>query len=345
MRRLSHLARGVGMLAATILLAACGGAAEPSAETVPIPAALEPVYDQAKNEPVLTWYSAQEPALNEAVVEAFTRQYPGVEVESLRLASGPLGVRYAQERAAGAVTAGLVTLADPNFVDQGLGSGWFEPVDRAALPNLSRLPERFFADGVATTGVNVLGIGYNTDEVQNPPRTWEDALAPEYAGRILLGDPRNVPSYVALTRVLTEKVAPDYLERLTAQRPTVVDSMVPGTQQLAAGEAALAFPDVLSVTKPLADKGAPIDFVVPEPTTGVEFATMMSAGAASPNTARLLYDFLFSDAGQEAFNASTGASPIGAIGQTAALPAGYVDPAIRELPAVRADLLARLGLG
>ncbi|MFR9806062.1 hypothetical protein ACL02T_27805 [Pseudonocardia sp. RS010] len=140
-------------------------------------------------------------------------------------------------------------------------------------------------------------------------------------------------------------MAPDFLERLVAQQPTVVDSMVPGTQQLAAGEAALALPDVLSVTKPLADKGAPIDFVVPEPTTGVEFATMISAGSASPNAARLLYDFLFTDAGQQAFNASTGASPIGAVGETAALPAGYVDPAIRELPPVRADLLNRLGLG
>ncbi|MEU7811978.1 extracellular solute-binding protein [Pseudonocardia sp. NPDC049154] len=342
MRRQSHV---VGLLAATILLAACGGTSAPPAETVPIPPALQGVYDQAKSEPVLTWYSSQEPALNDAVVAAFTRQYPGVKVESLRLATGPLGVRYAQERAAGAVTAGLVTLADPNFVDQGLSAGWFERFDKTALPDLARLPDRFFADGVATTGVNVLGIGYNTSEVQDPPRTWEDALAPEYEGKILLGDPRNVPSYVALARVLNEKVAPDFLERLVAQQPTVVDSMVPGTQQLAAGEAALAFPDVLSVTKPLADKGAPIDFVVPEPTTGVEFASMISAGSASPNAARLLYDFLFTDAGQQAFNASTGASPIGAVGETAALPAGYVDPAIRELPAVRADLLARLGLG
>ncbi|WP_181779335.1 extracellular solute-binding protein, partial [Pseudonocardia pini] len=299
---------------------------------------------QAKNEPALTWYSSQDPGLNDAVVAAFQAQYPDVEVESLRLATGPLGTRYAQERQAGAVTAGLVTLADPNFVDQGLAQGWFEKLDKTALPDLARLPDRFFADGVAVTGVNVLGIGYNTTEVQNPPRTWEDALAPEYKGKILLGDPRNVPSYVALARVLDEKVAPDFLTRLAAQQPTVVDSMVPGTQQLAAGEAALAFPDVLSVVAPLKDKGAPIDFVVPEPTTGNEFTTMVSAGGASPNAARLLYDFLFTDAGQVAFNGSTGSSPIGAIGQTAALPAGYVDPAIRDLPPVKAGLLAELGL-
>ncbi|MDN5913806.1 MAG: ABC transporter substrate-binding protein [Pseudonocardia sp.] len=64
------------------------------------------------------------------------------------------------------------------------------------MPNLQRLPDRFFTDGAAVTGVNVLGIGYNTTEVQNPPKTSEDALAPEYRGKILLGDPRNAPSYV-----------------------------------------------------------------------------------------------------------------------------------------------------
>lgn len=340
-----RLLKGIGIVTAAGLLAACGGGpGAPTAPVAPIPAELQPVYDQAKDEPTLTWYSSQDPNLNDAVVSAFEQQYPGVEIESLRLATGPLATRYAQERQAGAVTAGVVTLADPTFVDHGLEEGWFETFDKDALPDLQRLPDRFFADGVATTGVNVFGIGYNTNEVQTPPTTWQDALSPEYKGKILLGDPRNVPSYVALARVLDEQVAPDFLSALAAQQPTVVDSMVPGTQQLAAGEAALAFPDVLSVIAPLQEKGAPIGFVVPEPTTGNEFATMISAGAASPNAAKLFYDFLFTDAGQQAFNGSTGSSPIGAIGSTAALPAGYVDPAIRELPAVEQDLLTQLGL-
>lgn len=329
------------------LLAACGGGGVSStpAQAVPISPELQPVYDQARSEPTLTWYSSQDPGLNEAVVEAFEAQYPDLEIESLRLATGPLAVRYAQEREAGAVTAGAVTLADPNFVDQGLDQGWFESFDQSALPALARLPERFFQRGVATTGVNVLGIAFNTTEVQDPPTTWQDVLDPQYRGQILLGDPRNVPSYVALARILDEQVMPGYLVSLAAQQPTLVDSMVPGTQQLAAGEAALAVPNVLSVVKPLQDQGAPIGFVVPEPTTGNEFTTMISAGSASPNTARLLYDFLFTDAGQQAFNGSTGSSPIGAIGNTAALPPGYLDPGIRELADVRAGLLQQLGLG
>ncbi|MFR9806063.1 hypothetical protein ACL02T_27810 [Pseudonocardia sp. RS010] len=170
---------------------------------MPVPPALQGVYDQAKSEPVLTWYSSQEPALNDAVVEAFTRQHPGVKVGSLRLATGPLGVRYAQERAAGAVTAGLVTLAAPNFVDKGLSAGWFERFDETALPDLARLPDRFFAEGIATTGVNARHRRQHLRGA-GPAADLGGRLAPEYKGTILLGDPRNVPSYVALARMLNE---------------------------------------------------------------------------------------------------------------------------------------------
>jgi iron(III) transport system substrate-binding protein len=339
------LLRGVALLGAACLLAACGGGGPaPATQPVPVPAALQSTFDTARTEPPLTWYSSQDPGLNDAVVSAFEAQYPGVEVQALRLATGALATRYSQERQAGAVTAGLITLADPNFVQTGRAAGWFEVFEKSALPSLDRLPDRFFDKGVATTGINVLGIAYNTNDVQQPPATWQDALAPAYRGKMLLGDPRNVPSYLALAKILTDRVGSDYLTRLKAQEPTLVDSMVPGTQQLAAGEAALAVPNVLSVVAPLKDKGAPIDFVVPTPTTGNEFTTMISAGGTSPATAKLLDDFLFTDAGQRAFNGTAGSSPLGSVDGTAPLPADYLDPDIEKLPPVRAALLAQLGL-
>lgn len=340
-----RLLKGVATLGVAGLLVACGGGGgAPAPSAAAIPAALQSTYDTAKTEPSLTWYSSQDPGLNDAVVTAFQAQYPGVKVQALRLATGALATRYSQERQAGAVTAGLITLADPNFVQTGRAAGWFEVFEKSALPSLGRLPDRFFDKGVATTGINVLGIAYNTNSGQPPPATWQDALAPGFQGKILLGDPRNVPSYLALAKILTDKVGPDYLSRLKAQQPTLVDSMVPGTQQLAAGEAALALPDVLSVVAPLKAKGAPIDFVVPTPTTGNEFATMISKGGASPATAKLLDDFLFTDAGQRAFNGTAGSSPLGAVDGTAPLPSDYVAPDIAKLPPVRADLLGRLGL-
>lgn len=328
---------------ATVGLSACGGADSPGSSAVASPTGAQvSAYENAKKEPGLTWYSSQDPASNKAVVEAFNKQYPDVKVTALRLASGELATRYAQERGAGVLNAGLVTLASPAFVQKGTGEGWFEKIVKSEYPEVAELPDQFFKDGIATTGISVFGIGYNTNTVKTPPKTWEDVLAPEYKGKIIFGDPRNVPAYMALARVWMDEYGPDFLGKLNAQQLTVVDSMVPGTQQLAAGEGSIGLPSVETVLKPVKDKGAPLGFVIPDLTTGNEFQTMVSTGTKSPNAARLLYQFLFTDAGQLAFNGSTSASPLRVAG-TAPLPSQYIAPRIDELPQYQPAILKQLG--
>lgn len=333
------------LLAGLVLLASC--ASPPAGGNVgvfPIRPELAPTYERAREEPPLTWYSSQDPSLNEAVVESFKRQYPGVEINAMRLATGALATRYAQERDAGTVTAGVVTLADPAFVAGGNQAGWFESPDKTSLPSLRRVPEKFFESGAVTTGINAFGIGYNTTEVTTPPRSWEDVPDPKYGAGIILGDPRNVPSYLALANLWRDRYGPEFLVRIAVRQPKLVDSMVPGMQQLGAGEGAVALPTVMSTLKPLRDEGAPIDFVMPDVTTGNEFTSMISTGTSSPNAARLFYDYLLTDEGQKAFNGTTGSSPLGNIQGTAPLPANYVSPNIEELSSVRGEILRELGL-
>lgn len=331
-------------VAAALSLSACGGGQSsdsPAPEDLSGPQA--DLYSAAQDEAPLTWYSSQDPARNDAVVEAFLEAYPDLQVTSLRLASGDLATRYSQERDADVNNAGLITLASPEFVAQGQASDWFETFDASEFPELKNMPEDFFAEGVATTGISPFGIGYNTNLVDEPPTSWEDMLAPEYQGKIILGDPRNVPSYVALARVWLEEYGPEFLEGVAAQDPQVVDSMVPGTQQLAAGEAAIGLPSVVTVLQPVIDQGAPLDYVIPDVTTGNEFQTMIPTANASPNTARLLYQFLLTDEGQLAFNGETSASPLGVEG-TAPLPKNYRAPRIEELPKYQDEIFSRLGL-
>lgn len=327
------------------LLAACGGNSEPSNPVAgPDDGETLEVCEAGQDEPALTWYSSQDPAKNEDVISAFEGAYPGIEVESLRLASGALATRYGQEREAGVVNASLITLAAPEFVDAGFDEGWFTELDKEDIPALSDLPDEFFDRGAATTGISVFGIAYNKNLVETPPEDWEDLLSPEYKGKILLGDPRNVPSYVAVARVWRDELGVEFLEGLAEQDYTLVDSLVPGTQQLAAGQAAIAIPNVATVVAPLAEEGAPIEFVQPDVTTGNEFATVLSEDAKSPNAAKCLYNFLLTEEGQIAFNGSTSSSPLGAVGDTSPLPAGYISPEISELGPIRDELLGSLGV-
>lgn len=311
------------------LVAACGGGSTDSG-SVELSKDEAAAYTKAQKEPALVWYSSQDPERNEAVIEAFTRKYPKLEVTSQRLSSGQLATRYSQERRAGAVNAGLVTLAVPDFVARGHEAGWFQTFDKTEFPELAALPAKFFKKGVATTGINVFGIGYNTDLVKEPPKNWPEILGPRYRGQIIFGDPRNVPSYMALAHIWLKEYGPDFLRKLATQRLTVVGSMVPGTQQLAAGEGAVGLPSVLTTLQPVIEQGAPVKLTVPQVTTGNEFTTMISTDSESPVAARLLYQFLLTKEGQRAFNGKTGASPLGVAG-TAPLPKNYVPPQVSEL--------------
>lgn len=292
---------------------------------------IEEICAQAASEPPLMWYSSQDPAFNAVVIAAFAEAYPDIQAEFFRLPSGALAARYASERDAGVVNADLISLSDANFVAAGVQNGWIVPFPPAELPALAALDASQFDNGVAKTGTNVSGITFNSDLVQGGPiEGWQDLLRPEFKGKIALADPRNVPSFLALFRILKEELGEDFLVKLAAQDLVVVSSAVPGTQQVAAGEFAIVFPNTLAVTAPIKAQGAPVDFVVPTPTTGVEYTTMLSAGADSPNAAKCLYNFLYTEAGQRGFNSSTSVPAVAGLSGMAELPEGYRDPRVLE---------------
>lgn len=299
----------------------------------------------AAAEPMLVWYSSQDPSRNRAAADAFTQAYPQIQIEHLRLATGALATRYAQERDAGVVNADIISLADPNFIAQGAANGWFVPVTAETVPALAALDPAWIDNGAVTSSLSMLGFAYNVDEAGDaPPQSWEDLLDPKYAGRIIMGDPRAVPSYMALFRILREELGDEFLTGLAAQRPVVVPSVVPATQQLAAGEVAIVMPNVMTVVRVLSEQGAPIDFVTPELTTGNEFETMISAGASSPNAALCFLAFLMSEEGQIAYNGPTSVSPFPNVPDTAPMPSNYIDPRIPEIGEYTGEIVELLGL-
>jgi len=299
----------------------------------------------AAEEPQLVWYSSQDPSRNAAAAEAFSHAYPQVAIEHLRLATGALATRYAQERDAGVINADLISLADPNFIAQGMANEWFVPLTADTLPRLAELDPAWINHGAVTSSLSMLGFAYNSEAVgETPPATWEDLLDPRYAGQIIMGDPRSVPSYMALFRILRDELGEDYLTRLAAQQPVVVPSVVPATQQLAAGEVSIVVPNVMTVVRVLSEQGAPIAFVAPDLTTGNEFETVISAGADSPNAALCFLSFLMSEEGQTAYNGATSVSPFPGTPGTAPMPANYIAPRIMEVDDHAAQINGLLGL-
>jgi iron(III) transport system substrate-binding protein len=100
----------------------------------------------------------------------------------------------------------------------------------------------------------------------------------------------------------------------------------------------------MSTVNPLKIKGAPIEFVAPDLTTGNEFETLLSKGADSPNAARCLYNFLFTPEGQVAYNGPASVSPLDNVPETAPFPSNYIEPKISEVQQHERAILDLLGL-
>jgi iron(III) transport system substrate-binding protein len=169
---------------ASMGLAACGGSDTSSSSSTTassLSGTEATMYDAAKKDGSLTWYSSAPPAQMDATIAAFKKRYPGIDVRVARLASGPLETRYAQERESGAGTADVVTnAADPKFDATAAEKKWMETsVD---LPAMADFPKKWVKNGQATVGLLQLVIGYTTPNLTGAavPKSWQDILDPRF---------------------------------------------------------------------------------------------------------------------------------------------------------------------
>lgn len=299
------------------------------------------------HEGTLVWYSALSPDSMEDVVAAFEEEFPGAEVESLRLSSGELGTRYATEREADGRTADVLTIADPNFLQTGFEEGWFE--EELALPALEEWPDEFYEGGVATTGVVPFILGYNSNTVseEDVPQTWEDLLDPKWAGQMQIGDPRAASSYLAVAELWYQELGEDFLTGLADQDPTPFASSVPASEQLAAGSFAFLVPSPNVVLVTLAEEGAPVAGTALSPTTGAELDSAISTESPEPCLANLFMNFILTEDGQRHFNGGGGTSVLGQLSDDMLpLPDEYfsMGPLLESAAEHEDELLRLLGL-
>lgn len=330
----SSLALGAAA-ALSLTLVACSGEVSGEAQ------AEHPVYEAAQGEGGLTWYTSIDPDTAESVVGDFEETFPGVDVEILRLTTGQIAARYAQERSAGTSPAEVVTLGDPAFFDEGKESGWFEADPQ--LENRSEWPEEYAEEGVHLVSMIPIGITYNTELVETPPTTWEEVLDEKYAGgRIQYGDPKNVPSYMQLFSVLNEQ-DPEYLAEISELGAVPASSIVNATQTVAAGGADVLLTGTKPTTEIVKQQGAPIEYAPVSPTVGVEFSSAVATDTESPSAALLFEDFLLSERGQIALNVNT-ISPMGELEGTVPMPEDYRRISDEEIQDVVPEILKKLGI-
>ena len=301
----------------------------------------------AESDGGLVWYNSYAPVPSEALMAAFTERYD-IPVEYIRLTTGPLTQRFAAESGAGSHTADVMTISGGVFFEEALQQGWITTLDETDVPTLADWPdEGWNLDAVATVSINPIYTAWNTDRVASDevPESWEDLLEPRFSGDLMIPDIRAVPSWLAQTHMLANELGDDFLRGLADQDFDLVESVVPGSQALAAGENAVLIFVNEGVIGPLKEEGAPVDYKLLDPTSGLEIHSVVSANAPSPGAARLFQCFMLTPDGQEALNAGSGASLLPDIPGATQLPDGYIPPEYAEAAAEQDGLTNLLGIG
>ena len=227
------------------------------------PAARErKLYQLAKAEGTLEWYTSMSSPISEPVEKAFEAKYPGVSVNRYRASSEAVTQRITQEARAGTSGADVVETNGTEMLQyQNAGNILIQYTTspyRKSIPKFGRFTT-FTADRIEH-----FIVAWNTNLAGGRPTSYEDLAADKWKGKIAM-EPSDVDWFYALSTYLRKKAKwsqarIDRMWRGMAQNALIVSSHTTQVNLLAAGQFAVCVSCHSHSTKDLIEKGAPLAF-------------------------------------------------------------------------------------
>lgn len=274
-----------------------------SAQTLPTHE--KALYDAAKAEGELTWYSGQYNAeSSEAMGRAFNERFPGVHCNVVRSTSQVAFQRLSQDTRAGIRQCDVFSSTNSGHFTQLKREGKltkYTPVNAAGmLPSIQNMdPDGYFH----TSFLGLFMMLHNTQLVSeaDAPKSWTDALDPKWKNQLAVGHPGFSGAIGVWAVQMRKMYGWDYFTKLERNKPLIGRSSQDPVTTLNSGERSVGL-CVPSGTAALAiSRGNPLKLIYP--TEGV-LATIspsaIPANAPHPNAAKLFMEFQASKAGSEA---------------------------------------------
>ncbi|HEX5326341.1 MAG TPA: extracellular solute-binding protein, partial [Acetobacteraceae bacterium] len=222
---------------------------------------LQQLYDAAKKEGQVTWYSG---FLNQPICDsigaAFTKQYPGIRVSSIKTTSEVAFQRVMQDINGGKVQSDVFSSTDASHMSYLISKNLlvkYTPPNAAGLVPALR---DFNGGGYYRPGwVGLVAIMYNKTKVtaEESPKDWPDLTDQKWKNKIAFGSP-NYSGLVAVWTVgMTEKYGWDFFEKLNKLNPLIGRSIDDAVAMLNAGERQVAICSAASALRSAA-KGNPL---------------------------------------------------------------------------------------
>ena len=256
------------------------------------------LYEAAKKEGELTWYTAHTSAENaEADAAAFTAKFPGVKVNVVRSTAQVAYQRLSQDMRASIAQCDVFSSTDIGHyvalkADKKLMQ--YKPKNAdTILPAFQNFdPDNYYH----TTSIGLVLITYQKDKVKeaDAPKKWTDLLDPKWKDQITVGHP-GFSGYVGTWVVLMNKLYGwDYFEKLEKNKPRIGRSINDTVTMLNAGEALVgAGPDATTLVS--AARGNPLGLIYPEDGTLLMIAPSgIPSNTQHPNAAKLFMEYLMS---------------------------------------------------
>jgi iron(III) transport system substrate-binding protein len=266
------------------------------------------LYPKAKQEGNLIIYTQADIEDVVRLIDAFSKQFPGIKVDYWQSESAQIVTRVLTEFRAGLKSVDVVMHDIDAFLLKNAGATMpYESVQKDDLiVNDPTLP---------TVSMEVQTLAYNTKKMKaaDLPKNWEDLTNPKYKGIVALDDPmRGGPVSIQLA-ILKGTWKDDakwarFVKGLKDLNVAVHRSTGAMFRLLVAGEYSIAEPALLHDVLREKEKGSPVDWVKAVPPVVFTDYAVFYAKSPHPNAAKLFIEWLLSPDGQAAVS-STGRTP------------------------------------
>ncbi|MBN8955066.1 MAG: extracellular solute-binding protein, partial [Rhizobiales bacterium] len=255
------------------------------------------LYEAAKKEGELTWYTAHSDDLTaQALGRDFESLFPGINVQVVRTTAQVAFQRVSQEIKASAMQVDVLSSTDiGHYVylkEKKLLAKYVpENADKVLDVYKNYDPDGFYH----VTSAGLIGIGYNTSKLKeaDAPKNWPDLLDPKWKDKIALGHP-GFSGYVGTWAVSLKKLYGwEFFEKLAKNNPQVGRSINDTVTMLNAGERIVAGSGPAGTLMNSVQKGNPLAMMYPTDGTVLIIAPSgIMKGSKHPNAARLFMDYL-----------------------------------------------------
>jgi iron(III) transport system substrate-binding protein len=253
----------------------------------PMPEHERVLYEAAKREGEITWYSGQYSAeASEAAGRAFNERYPGVRCNVVRSTSQVAFQRLSQDQRAGVAQCDVFSSTNGGHYRQ------FRPKNADGLLPLLRVadPENYFQSSF----LGIFLMAHNTRLVSeaDAPKSWKDTLDSKWKDKLAIGHPGFSGAIGLWALEMRRLYGANFLRDFEKNKPQIGRSSIDPVTAMNAGERAVGVAVPSSSTLFSMSRGNPLKLIYPE--EGVVAALSPSAiirNAPHPNAAKLFMEF------------------------------------------------------